>query len=57
VAAVVLKAGAARVRDCCDDSRIPYALLRAPSGDVDAWRVAAVAAVNSALDGGSNRPR
>jgi hypothetical protein len=57
VEAGVLEAGAARVRDCCDDSRIPYALLRAPSGDVDAWTVAAVAAVNSALDGGSNRPR
>ena len=52
VDARVLEAGAARVRECCEDSRIPYALLRADPGDAGAWKVAAVAAVNSALDGG-----
>jgi hypothetical protein len=57
VGADVLAAGAARVRACCDDARIPYALLRADPGDVDAWTAAAVAAVNSALDGGPDGPR
>ena len=52
VDARVLEAGATRVRACCEDSRIPYALLRADPGDAGAWTVAAVAAVNSALDGG-----
>lgn len=57
VEAAVLEAGAARVRERCEDARIPYALLRADPGDVDAWTLAAVAAVNSALDGGSSGPR
>lgn len=52
VDARVLEAGATRVRECCEDSRIPYALLRADPGDAGVWTVAAVAAVNSALDGG-----
>jgi hypothetical protein len=53
----VLEAGATRVRECCEDSRIPYALLRADPGDAGAWTVAAVAAVNTALDGGPGRRR
>jgi hypothetical protein len=57
VDAAVLEAGAARVRACCDDARIPYALLRADPGDVDAWTTAAMAAVNSALDGDPHGPR
>jgi hypothetical protein len=57
VEASVLEAGAARVRERCEDARIPYALLRADPGDVDAWTLAAAAAVNSALDGGSSGPR
>jgi hypothetical protein len=57
VDAGVLEAGAMRVRECCEDSRIPYALLRADPGDVNAWKVAAVAAVNSALDGDLGRRR
>jgi hypothetical protein len=57
VEASVLEAGAARVRERCEDARIPYALLRADPGDVDAWTLAAAAAVNSALDGGSSGTR
>ena len=57
VDAALLGAGAARVRERCEDSRIPYALLEADPADVDAWTVAAVAAVNRALDGGSAGPR
>ena len=53
----VLEAGAARVRACCDDARIPYALLSADPGDVAAWTGAAMAAVNSALDGDPFGPR
>jgi hypothetical protein len=47
----VLEAGAAQVRERCEDSRIPYALLEADPADADAWTVAALAAVNRALDG------
>jgi hypothetical protein len=47
----VLEAGAAQVLERCEDSRIPYALLEADPADADAWTVAAVAAVNRALDG------
>lgn len=47
----LLEAGSARVRAYCEDSRIPHAFLRADPGDVDGWTAAAVAAVNSALDG------
>ena len=57
VDAALLGAGAARVRERCEDSRIPYALLEADPADVDAWTVAAVAAVNSALDGRPAGPR
>ena len=55
--ASVLKGGATRVRECCEDSRIPYALLSADPGDGDAWTVAAMAAVNRALDGDPVRRR
>jgi hypothetical protein len=51
VGAAVLEAGAARVRACCEDARIPYVLLRADPGNADAWTVAAVDAVNAALGG------
>lgn len=47
----VLEAGATLVRARCEDSRIPYALLRAGTSDPVAWTAAAVAAVNTALDG------
>ena len=47
----LLDAGAAQVRERCEDSRIPYALLEADPADADAWTVAAVASVNRALDG------
>lgn len=57
VDAALLGAGAARVRERCEDSRIPYALLEADPADVDAWTDAAVAAVNRALDGDSAAPR
>ena len=57
VDAAVLSAGAALVRARCEDSRIPYALLRADPADAGAWTVAAVAAVNSALDGRPAGPR
>ena len=57
VDAALLGAGAARVRERCEDSRIPYALLEADPADVDAWTDAAVAAVNRALDGDSAGPR
>ena len=57
VDAALLGAGAARVRERCEDSRIPYALLEADPADVDAWKFAAVAAVNRALDGGLAGPR
>lgn len=47
----VLEAGAARVRARCEDSRIPYVLLRANPADHVAWTRDAVAGVESALDG------
>jgi hypothetical protein len=53
----VLEAGAAQVRERCADARIPYALLAADPANADAWTVAAMAAVNSALDGGTGGPR
>jgi uncharacterized protein YbjT (DUF2867 family) len=53
----LLQAGAARVRTRCEDSRIPYVLLDADASDPIAWTVAAVAAVELALDGGPARPR
>jgi len=48
----VLAAGAARVRDACTGSRIPYALLAADPADLDAWRRAARDAVEDMLGGG-----
>jgi nucleoside-diphosphate-sugar epimerase len=53
----VLATGAALVRARCEDSRIPYALLGADPGQPAAWTVAAVAAVQLALDGGTAGPR
>jgi hypothetical protein len=53
----VLAAGAARVRERCEDARIPYVLLGADPGEHGAWTAAAVAAVHSALDGEPAGPR
>jgi uncharacterized protein YbjT (DUF2867 family) len=53
----VLRAGAARVRARCEDSRIPYVLLDADGTDAGAWTLAAVAAVQRALDGDPGGPR
>lgn len=53
----VLAAGAALVGSRCEDSRIPYALLRADPADHHAWAVAATAAVHSALAGEPVCPR
>jgi uncharacterized protein YbjT (DUF2867 family) len=53
----VLRAGAARVRARCEDSRIPFVLLDADPGDPHAWTIAAVAGVERALDGEPARPR
>lgn len=57
VDAGMLEAGAALVRARCEDSRIPYVLLAADAADHRAWPLAAVAAVDSALDGGMDGPR
>jgi hypothetical protein len=57
VDASVLEAGAARVRACCEDARIPYVLLRADPCDHQGWTAAAAAGVHSALDGEPARPR
>jgi len=48
----VLRDGAARVRTCCEDSRIPYVLLRANPREHRVWGAEAVLAVERALDGG-----
>ena len=53
----LLEHGAALVRARCEDSRIPYVLLRADPADAEAWTRAAVAAVDSALDGAQVDPR
>ena len=53
----VLAAGAALVRERCEDSRIPYALLGAALADHRAWTAAAVAAVHSTLAGVPVGPR
>jgi uncharacterized protein YbjT (DUF2867 family) len=47
----VLADGAALVRARCEDSRIPYVLLRADPIDHERWVAAAAAAVQSSLDG------
>jgi hypothetical protein len=46
-----LEQGAARVRERCEDSRIPYVMLEADPHDHAAWTRAAVDAVGRALDG------
>jgi uncharacterized protein YbjT (DUF2867 family) len=51
VSGAVLDAGAARVRERCEDARIPYALLRADPAAYGAWTAAAADAVHRALDG------
>ena len=51
VEAALLEAGAALVRERCEDAHIPYVLLRADPADASAWTGAAVAAVDRALDG------
>jgi Trk K+ transport system NAD-binding subunit len=53
----LLRAGAALVRERCEDSRIPYALLEADPTDHRGWALAAVDAVERSLDGGPVRPR
>jgi uncharacterized protein YbjT (DUF2867 family) len=53
----LLATGAALVRARCEDARIPYALLEADPADHAAWRLAALAAVDSALAGGPVGPR
>jgi saccharopine dehydrogenase-like NADP-dependent oxidoreductase len=57
VAPAVLETGAALVRERCEDSRIPYALLRADPADRRDWTAAAVDAVGRTLDGGSVGPQ
>ena len=51
VDAAVLAHGAALVRERCEDSRIPYVLLRADPANHPAWTLAATAAVHRTLDG------
>ena len=53
----VLAGAASLVRERCEDSRIPYALLRADPVDHHAWALAAAGAVQSALDGEPVCPR
>jgi uncharacterized protein YbjT (DUF2867 family) len=53
IAPGILAAGAALVRERCEDSRIPYVLLRADAADPRGWTLSAAAAVDSALDGAS----
>ncbi len=45
----LLDAGAELVRERCEDSRIPFALLDADPGDTSAWVSAAVRAVDRVL--------
>ena len=45
----LLDAGAELVRERCEDSRIPFALLDADPGDASAWVSAAVRAVDRVL--------
>ncbi len=53
----LLEAGAALVRERCEDARIPYVVLRADPAERRAWTVAAADAVQRVLDGASDRPR
>jgi uncharacterized protein YbjT (DUF2867 family) len=57
VSPALLEGGAALVRERCEDSRIPYVLLRADPADHHAWTAAAAAAVQRALDGESDDRR
>jgi hypothetical protein len=41
----------------CEDAHILYALLDADTTDPHAWTLAAVAAIERALDGDHGRPR
>jgi uncharacterized protein YbjT (DUF2867 family) len=49
---VLLDAGAARVRAFCEDSRIPYALLKAEPSDTQSWLASAANAVRHVLGDG-----
>jgi nucleoside-diphosphate-sugar epimerase len=53
----VLEAGAARVRAHCEDSRIPYGLLRADPADHAGWTTAALGTLTHTLDGDPVGPR
>ena len=53
----LLGGGAARVRERCEESRIPYALLTAQPADHRAWTLAAMDAVHRTLDGDTVCPR
>jgi 3-hydroxyisobutyrate dehydrogenase-like beta-hydroxyacid dehydrogenase len=53
----LLAAGAALVRERCEDSHIPYALMRGDPADPDAWIATAVDAVTRTLDGGPFGPQ
>jgi hypothetical protein len=53
----LLEAGAALVRERCEDARIPYGLLQADPADPGTWMAAAVDAINRTLDGEPGRPR
>jgi uncharacterized protein YbjT (DUF2867 family) len=57
VSPTLLEAGAALVGERCEDSRIPYVILRADPAEQHAWTVAAADAVQRALDGESDGPR
>jgi uncharacterized protein YbjT (DUF2867 family) len=48
----LLDAGAARVKAFCEDSRIPYALLRAEPAHTERWLTSAAAAVIDVLGAG-----
>jgi hypothetical protein len=53
----ILAAGAALVRERCEDSRIPYVVLRTDPAEHRAWSTAAVAAVDRTLAGDPVGPR
>lgn len=57
ISPAVLEAGAALVRERCEDSRIPYALLDADPAEHRAWTMAAADAIHRTLDGGSVGPQ
>jgi len=48
----VLRAGVAVVRDACDRSLLPYALLTAPPGDWGTWLAGAILAFEEVLTAG-----